>query len=364
VLGLCINAKDGTPDIVECSALGLGQGDWVRTPIQGSLSLLDGMLDRLSPFVSVMVALNSECDEVRGDWSGWESACAILASKYAGRVKIVGCGNELDLWHLQPPVGQPDPRLTPAFAADLVKRAVPILRPAGIKVAMSSVASGQWPDYLREMSRLCQGVADFADLHLYVKRLNGVPTNADWQTAEAALRDARDISGLPVISSEAGIKVDDAGGLERQAQWAAGLGTLPADLICYFAWSDGIGTAAEQGGQAFGTRGPNGAAKPVWFAMQRLLGGPLAEPGPEAARTVVPPEFLLGFRDWARADPALLGNPLENERGGIPGFSQQRTSRGILTAANIDGRGWTLVFWESSTGTRYVFEQGASKRIA
>lgn len=151
-LGICINARNAVPGRAECAALGLGNDDWVRTHVDGSLTLLDGMLARLPTEVSVMVTLNNQCHEVGWDWSGWEMACRIIAANYAARVKIVGCGNELDLWHLQPPVGDPDPQLTPAFAAELVRRAAPILHDAGIQVAMSSVASGGWFEYL---DRLC-----------------------------------------------------------------------------------------------------------------------------------------------------------------------------------------------------------------
>ncbi len=273
-LGLCINAKDAVPDAAECAALGLGSGRWLRTHIDGPLSLLDGMLATLPPDVHVMVSLNNQCWEVGWDWLGWEEACRIVAERYADRVKIVGAGNELDLWHLQPPVGEPDSRLTPGFAAELVRSAASILHPAGIKVAMSSVASGGWFEYLDEMARYCRGYADLADLHLYMKQINGVPDDPNWQPAWEAIVSARSLTGVPVICSEAGIKIDDAGGPNFQAAWAAGLGTLPADLVCYFAWSDGIGTAAEQGGQAFGARGPDGRAKPVWYTLQHLFGGP------------------------------------------------------------------------------------------
>ncbi len=274
-LGLCISANGSVPDAVECAALGLGAGDWVRTAVAGPLSLLDGMLERIGPSVAVMVTLNNQCDEVRGDWSGWEDACAVIARRYNGRVALVGCGNELDLWHWQPPGGGPgDPSLTPVFAASLVRRAAPILRPVGIKVAMSSVASGRWPEYLRAMAVACDGAAEYSDLHLYAKILNGIPAGVDWQTAAAALHQARTLSGLPVISSEAGIKVDDAGGLDAQARWAFGLKDLPAEFVCYWCWHDQMASPGEIGGQAFGLRALSGGQKPVWFSLQRLLGGP------------------------------------------------------------------------------------------
>jgi hypothetical protein len=343
-LGICINANGAVPDADECGELGLTPSSWVRTPIQGSLSLLDAALERLPRHTNLMVALNSECQEVGPDWSGWESACTLLARRYADRVKIVGCGNELDLWHLQPPVGAPDPRLTPAFAAELVRRASPILRPAGIKVAMSSVASGSWFDYLEEMANLCRREADYADLHLYVKRVDGLPPGSDpiiWQEAEAALNQARERSGgLPVICSEAGIKVVDAGGFDQQAAWgerllglAKRLNTATFPLVCLFAWSDGIGTEHEQGLNAFGARGADGEPKPLWFALQRSFGGPRrspVEPAPRPPRPAEGARFQLGFAEWSALEPALLGTPLASEHSLAPGISTQETSTGTL----------------------------------
>lgn len=355
-LGICINANGAVPDAAECAALGLTPSSWVRTAIQGSLALLDGALERLPRDVNLMVALNSECQEVGPDWSGWENACTLLAQRYADRVKIVGCGNELDLWHLQPPIGQPDPRLTPAFAAELVRRASPILRSAGIKVAMSSVASGSWFDYLEAMANLCRREADYTDLHLYVKRVDGLPPGSDpiiWQEAEAALNQARErSSSLPVICSEAGIKVGDAGGLEQQAAWgerlfslAKRLNTATFPLVCLFAWSDGIGTSDEQGLNAFGARGPDGGQKPLWFALQRSFGGPRrspAEPEPRPPRPAEAARFQLGFAEWVALEPALLGAPLAPERSLVPGISTQETSTGTLLwidARRDDGSG-------------------------
>jgi hypothetical protein len=76
------------------------------------------------------------------------------------------------------------------------------------------------------------------------------------------------------------------------------------------------------------------------------------------------PCFVLGFETFHNAEPALIGEPLENERGGVPDFSQQLTSNGMLTAANIIGRGWTLLFWERPTSARYLFAGGRAERIA
>lgn len=342
-LGLCTNANGLYPSPAGLAALGVGRGDFLRTPVQGPLSLVEDMLGDLPADVSLMVSLNSECAEVRSDWSGWVNACGLLAAmsrRWPGRILIVGCGNELDLWHLQPPEGQPDPRLTPEFAADLVRSASPILRGAGIRVAMSSVASGSWPAYLSAMAQACNGAADYADLHLYMKRCNGVPNDPNWQDASNAIIDAQVLSGLPVICSEAGIKVNNAGGLNQQAQWAAGLADLPSELVCYFAWSDGVGTAAEQGGNAFGAVDASGKRKPVWYTLQKLFGGPMPiSPAPDQPDQ--PAEFVLGFEKWHNLEPDLIGRPLRNERNIAPEWQTQPTSNGVLSW--VGGKGHAFV---------------------
>lgn len=291
MLGLCVSAKDAIPDRAECAALGL---TWVRTNVDGSLSLVSDILAKLPTNVSLMISLNNQCAQVKGDWSGLEEACRSLVvindAYHPSRIKIVGIGNELDLWHLQPPTGEPDPKLTPAFAASLVKRAAPILRPAGIKVAMSSVASGSWPAYLEEMAALCRGAADHCDLHVYMKSINRIPEDPGWQTADAALRQAANLSGLPVIASEAGIKVRDCGGELWQGKWAAGLADLPAELIFYWCWHDRMASPGETGEAAFGARDLDGRAKPVWTALQTLFGGPLAKPPTPPVVPPVPPQ--------------------------------------------------------------------------
>lgn len=345
-LGVCCTTR-AYPSPSECAALGIGSGDWLRLHCY-SLAELDAALSVIPAEISIFLGANNELQEVGWDWGGWEPTMRAIARKYAGRVKIVGCGNELDLWHLQPPIGERDPRLTPGFAAELVRSAAGILHPVGIKVAMSSVASGAWPDYLDEMASYCRDRADYADLHLYVKRVSGIPEDPNWQTATAALLQAEHIAGLPVIASEAGIKVDDADGLERQAQWASGLRDLRSPLVCYFAWADSVGTPSEQGGQAFGARGPDGRAKPVWYALQKQFGGPANSPPAERHA-----DYILGFRKWWNLEPALLGAAVTNERNVTAGWQTQRTANGTLcwvenkghSFVRDDGRVW---HWEES----------------
>lgn len=332
-IGLCATTRV-CPDAHELASLGIGAGNWLRIHSY-SLSEIDVTLRDIPADINIILTPNNELAEVGNDWVGWEDAMRQIADRFSHRVQIVGCGVELDLWHLQPPVGQPDPRLTPSFAADLVKRASPILRPAGIKVAMSSVASGSWPAYLADMARHCAGAADLADLHLYAKILNGIPRNPDmtiWQHAAEALREAERISGLPVIASEAGIKVDDAGGLEAQAQWAAGLVSLPAELVCSWCWHDRMASPGETGGQAFGARGLDNQQKPLWFALQHQFGGPSTAP------TEPPAEYVLGFKAWHDLEPGLIGDAVRNERNmNAPGWQSQPTAYGVLDW--VEGKG-------------------------
>lgn len=324
---MCINANGATPSAAECYELGMRLGNIVRTPLQGSLDLIPPMLDTIPREIGAMITLNAECAEVGSDWSGWEHACGLvanLAGRYPGRIKIVGCGNELDIYY-----NNGDGRMSPAFAAELVERASPILRPAGIRVAMSSVASGGWPDYLREMAARCWWAADYADLHLYVKALNGIPRNADmtfWQDANDAIALAKRRSpNTGLICSEAGIKVDDAGGLEEQAWWAMGLPDLQAELVCHFAWHDRVGSPGEQGGQAFGAVGLDGKRKPLWGALQAVFGGPISPSAPSTK-----PVFERGFAKWNQLHPGLLGKPKINETGVWEKQVAQATDKGSL----------------------------------
>ncbi len=337
-LGLCATTRH-YPDAAECAALGLSEGDYLRLHAY-SLTELEAALKVIPAGIKVILTPNNELAEVGWDWGGWEDAMRQIAGRFSDRVAICGCGVELDLWHLQSPSGENDPRLTPGFAAELVRSAAAILHPAGIQVAMSSVASGRWPRYLSEMASYCRDVADYADLHLYMKRVDGVPNDPNWQSAQVALDQATYLAGVPVLSSEAGIKVDDAGGLEWQASWAGGLVNLQSPLVCYFAWSDAVGTPSEQGGQAFGALDPDGSRKPVWYVLQRLFGGPSSQP-PAAPPEPTDPYFELGFARWAALEPKLIGKALRRQVGVGQGWATIPTSKGALSW--VDGQGHLFV---------------------
>lgn len=272
------------PDAAALAELGLTDG-WVSAFVY-SFDQLDEALARLDPRTRVHTALNNEWAEVGHDWKGWLDACTAFGERFAGRVQVVTAGVELDLWHTQPPVGEPDPQLTPTFAAALANQAGTVLRPKGIRVAPTSLASSGWTEYLRAMVPLCWHKTDLVDLHLYGKRIGGWPAHhAGWQEAREALEQARQISGKPVFSSEAGIKIDDAGGVASQAEWGARLLRLAGELdreqfgpLILFAWHDGVGTDREQGGQAFGMVSPHGRMKPLYYAIREAARALPAQP--------------------------------------------------------------------------------------
>jgi hypothetical protein len=73
---------------------------------------------------------------------------------------------------------------------------------------------------------------------------------------------------------------------------------------------------------------------------------------------------VLGFAEFAKAAPALLGAPLENERGGVAGLSFQDTEKCFLTAANLEGIGWTITAFEKATRKRWLFQHGQVQELA
>lgn len=299
------------PKAADLQALGPGVA-WVSTLVY-SFDQLDETLSELDPTTRVHVVLNNQVAEVGGGWENWGDACKEFARRFAGRVHLVTCGNELDAWHYEPPAGQPDPKLTPVFAAGLANLASEMMGDSGIELAPTSLASSRWPEYLQAMIALCWRRVRKVDLHLYSKRIDGWPVDhPEWQEAREALALARQIGGKPVCSSEAGIKIDDAGGLASQAEWGKRLVGLAADLdpeqygpLILFAWSDGAGTDKEQGGQAFGLIGPDGHRKPLYYAIQEAVAAaPVPTPPPPQEDRTVTLEDLYRQR-WQLVVPAL-----------------------------------------------------------
>jgi hypothetical protein len=93
-----------------------------------------------------------------------------------------------------------------------------------------------------------------------------------------------------------------------------------------------------------------------WEASQQVSGGSQAGASPDIV-------FDFGFRDWASREPQLLGNPLDNESGPIPGLSVQRTDRGLLLWTISDSDAY--LFEDLVSGGRFMWRTGwdSSQRL-
>lgn len=410
--GLVVNARNAAPERSEVTALGLTAG-WVRTIVY-DFDSFEALLNRLDDVTGVCALLNSETDGVGGDYSGWRDTVQRFADRFRNRVDMVECGNELDLlgipamigadfphprdmlrWQAILPGHHTDPtrqRISPLSAANLVRVASPILREAGMLVALTSVAGPNWVEYLRSTATMVGDAADVANLHPYGQRMDGFPNGWGFGEYRDAIQTAHDVSGLPVVVTECGIKVGDAGGEQGQAEyvrrWIEITKALPSDVLgfaAYFCWADAIGGPSEHGDQAFGLRDDAWRARPAWTTFaQGNDAGQVQPPVPPVDPPAEPPsdsEFVLGFKDWHDADPKLLGDPIGKERGGIQGFSVQRSTRGRLMAQYLAdpasepinaasgeyrrSQGWVLTFWDDATDQRWLWDEAAkvSRRL-
>ncbi len=252
-IGVCLNIKgqgEGLWSVDDLSDLGILNG-WIRTPVQGSLNMLD-RLNSLPTSLKVLVTLNNECDEVGPDWSGWEGAVTTLRDQFGGRVNALACGNELDLH------GIPH-----EFAAELVHKTLPILAGTGIRTIATSVASDDWVNYLARLSTACgDQQPDFYDAHLYGQRFSGLPQDPSFGNMAEAISTALDRTrGRPLVLSEGGVKMADVGGAAGQetyvTRWVEMVKNAPAHQIAFgtfFALYDEVGAPSEteQGEFAFG----------------------------------------------------------------------------------------------------------------
>lgn len=305
--GLCIN-PEWIPGGAEMAAL---RPSFVRS-ILYDVSELEELR---STGVPIFLTLNNECKQVGSDWSGWDMTLDKIGRTAGGQVFAVGCGNELDKYW-----SQNEDDVPPSFAANLVKRARPILRKYGIKTVATSVVSPRWQEYLGRMADLCREDADWFDAHLYGKRPNGWKSPG-WGTGELeeSIRTARAIAQRPIIMSEIGITLESAGGesgvpayMKAVDQTMRGMASRDLDtdvdttvsLYSWFAWYDEIGAPDERGPLAFGLRREDMSIRPAWqaFADINAVAPPAAEPTPVSH---LPPLILAWSQLWQAVNPAL-----------------------------------------------------------
>ncbi len=252
-LGLCVS-PGCMPDAYEVGLL--------NPPHLRSILYVDHDLDRLAALHRpLFLTLNNEYGRVGSDWSGWEDAVdyVVRRSRDIGAMLLgVSCANELDIYWAQNETDVP-----PEFAADLVNRAQPILRAAGIPTCTTSVAGPRWVEYLTRMVAHCS--PEQVDLHPYGFVWDGLESKLSTFASRA--------NGARLVCSEVGVNISDAGGEEQQAGWlreAAGILDQWGVLGSWFAWHDKNGAPYERGAQAFGLRREDDSARPSWHSYAGL----------------------------------------------------------------------------------------------
>lgn len=215
--------------------------------------------------------------------------------------------------------------MSPASFRSLIRECAPLIgqRCPGAYLVAGGLVSGQ-VSWLEPIYQELRDLVDFLDIHPYSK-------TAD--EAQALLVDYHNLTQIPPMVLEWNRPTDQI------KPFVDMLGYM-AEAGAYFCWSDGMV-------DGFGLVDRLGRPKPQLTAMIDAL-----------AQHPKPPdgEYVLGFKEWHDAAPDLLGDPIGRERGGVQGFSVQRTSKGRLMACDLRGRGWTLTFWDDATDVRWLWD--------
>jgi hypothetical protein len=308
--GIVVNVRNALPDRAELEAL---RPVAVRSIIY-SVADVGKLLAVLPPGVALDLMVNNECQEVGWGWSGLEGALGMIARNYAGRVRLIEVGNELDSYWANDPNDVP-----PAFGADLIRRAVPILKPAGILTVMASVAGPRWPDWLSQAIAACSTLPDGVAAHFYGQRPDG------WQRPGWGFGDLRpaivrayELAHRPVYLTELGAKVVDAGSEVEQANYllaaaktVEALGPAICPALDVFAWRDDVGTLDERGFNGFGLRREDGSKRPAWDAFASLghYEPPPPPPPPPDEEPALKPLDAAYAALWRAVVPDLVLNP-------------------------------------------------------
>lgn len=346
MLGLCIS-----PRYREVEAdLATLKPAFVRSILYDVVDDLDWLLSLNLP---ILLTLNNEADMVAG-WSGWENALRYVAARSHGRIMGVSCGNELSGFWAKNPADVP-----PEFGADLIRKAAPILRQAGIKVYTDALAGPRWYDYLQRLLQLAGDDLDGIDSHAGYGRSPDNWGSIGW--GFGSLRDMvgqiRRLTALPIVMSELGVKVVDAGTEQAQATYLtaadATLGSLGV-TAAWFAWSDLLGAPDERGVNGFGLKREDGSRRPAWDAFTALASHheppPPPPPPPDPEPDPIPEPVLsareAAFRDlWQAAVPGLTYNPeaafqkwwRQHPEAGSPVGPEHADDEGVYQAFSVAG---------------------------
>jgi putative glycosyl hydrolase len=293
VMGMVGNVTFAWPTAERVSEVGV---TWVRTIVyDDGMDDLERGLQSLPAGVAVVAVLNQEIISSSSPHQDWAHLISTFAQRFRGRVAAVECLNEWDP-DAQHPAGTGG-KWWPAMAVGMALVASPILHRAGIQCLLGSVSGADWPQQLRlaasYLSSAGRALLDGVCLHPYGKSANGFPPSFSFGEINDAVQTAHDISGLPVWVTEFGVKLGDAAGPKQAGESDTDyntralaaqntylqqayqlLGNMPPQVLrnaCYFAYSDAVGSPAEQGINAFGLRDSTDAARPAWGGLQQVV---------------------------------------------------------------------------------------------
>lgn len=336
--GICGNPHTGYPDGTYARITQLG---WLRALVLDTGSW-EAMYNQMPNTTNIAAVITGQSLGLNNDfWSdGWRdrfrTAVTAFCEQFYKKVRLIEFTNEWDFW---------DNADRAEKAAEIAILGTDICKQYGILGMLGSVASSDWKAELARAVR----VLDAADKRLgyssvhgvcfhpyvsYVQRhaaapqdrfvvpsSDGVQPADGWERLSDKVREAYRIGGnRPVAITELGIKVGDAGGVDKQSLYVHGVFQDelaqfdPSVLLMatYFCWTDSNGSPGEQGDNGFGLIGVGDVLRPAYHAatyqMQNaptvdvpitaILAGsrvlPPQGPPDDAGGTVQPPNGAAG----------------------------------------------------------------------
>lgn len=312
--GVAGNPHTGFPDAVYSRSVKLG---WLRALVLDDGSW-EGMLKQVPNGTNVAAVITGQSGPINNDWwsDGWRDRFSdyltLFCEKYYRQVRLIEFTNEWDFWDNEDKAEK---------AAEIAILGTNICKKYGILGMLGSVASSDWKNQLARAI----AIVDRADQQLGYSSVHGfcfhpyvsyvsrdrpgtaddflIPTNdGPWERLSDKVRDAINIAGgRPVALTEFGIKVGDAGGLEKQswyihAAFEDELSQFTADelvMAAYFCWCDQNGSPGERGNNGFGLIGEHGEMRPAYNAFAYQVGREVEVDLPVAtwlARSMLPSE--------------------------------------------------------------------------
>lgn len=329
-LGVNCGGPDDDP-----AALAATGATFVRLVYRDTPSYRPWLTDLKQRGVECLFVGDSSPNSLGNDENQWAGRMTVARSNYGDLVKCFQWGNEPDgtgiaSWTM------PQTRVNRLL--QIARSVFP--REQGYTLVAPGLVSGDtnWPASLRF------DLIDGLDAHPYAKDFR---TQAQRDDLNGML-DRYLSYGVPLWLGEYDSRTQGLSGYLRDYP-----GVARAAVFCW----DSKQTAAE-GIHGMGIK-DNPAAMASFLAA---TGGPVAAP-PAEQHGDVQWAFQEGFLAWSQVQGDLLGKPDEpSEHGGIPGFSQLRTTRGILTWADLK-QGEVFTFFDDGSRKRYRWQKGWGQAV-